>query len=131
VNFSDFVIEKEGNGNAFLKLEPTEGQSYQEFQDYVQAYPDANNGQRAYGVYKHADETETVLVAFGTMPGSTHYYEDLKAHYTDFGEADIHDAIDADLSLTGDQKLSYMIFMEKEMRVRQMEQSWLTMFLSQ
>lgn len=104
VNFSDFVIEKEGNGNAFLKLEPTEGQSYQEFQDYVQAYPDANNGQRAYGVYKHADETETVLVAFGTMPGSTHYYEDLKAHYTDFGEADIHDAIDADLSLTGDQK---------------------------
>lgn len=104
MNFSDFVIEKEGNGNAFLKLEPTEGQSYQEFQDYVQAYPDANNGQRAYGVYKHADETETVLVAFGTMPGSTHYYEDLKAHYTDFGEADIHDAIDADLSLTGDQK---------------------------
>lgn len=104
VNFSDFVIEKEGNGNAFLKLEQTSGQSYQEFQDYVQAYPDANNGQRAYGVYKHDDGTETVLVAFGTMPGSKHYYEELEAHYVGFGNANIHDAIDADLSLTSDQK---------------------------
>lgn len=104
VNFSDFVIEKEGNGNAFLKLE-AENRTYQEFQDYVQSYPDANGGQRAYGVYTHDDGTETVLIAFGTMPGSVHYYDELKAYYTDFGEADIHDAIDADQSLTPEQKV--------------------------
>lgn len=103
VNFSDFVIEKEGNGAAFSKQEQG-NMSYQEFQDYVQAYPDLNGGQRAYGVYKHADGTETVLIAFGTMPGSNHYYDDLSAHYADFGNADIHDAIDADDSLTSDQK---------------------------
>lgn len=104
IPFSDFVIEKEGNGAAFLKLEP-EDRTYQEFQDYVQAYPDANSGQRAYGVFKHDDGTETVLIAFGTMPGSKHYYEDLRAHFTDYGaEAGIHEAIDEDDTLTNDQK---------------------------
>ena len=103
VPFADFVIEKEGNGNAFVKLEQG-SRSYQEFQDYVQAFPDANSGQRAYGVFKHDDGTETVLIAFGTIPGSNHYYEDLRENFTEFGEAGIHDAIDADESLSSKQK---------------------------
>lgn len=104
IPFSDFVIEKEGNHTAFIKLESAEGQNYQDFQDFVQAYPDSNGGQQAYGIYKHDDGTETVLVAFGTMPGSTHYYEDLRENFTEYGEAGIHDAIDADKSLTQTQK---------------------------
>ncbi|WP_413537952.1 hypothetical protein [Enterococcus malodoratus] len=103
VPFADFVIEKEGNGNAFVKLEQ-DNRTYQEFQDYVQAYPDTNSGQRAYGVFKHDDGTETVLIAFGTIPGSNHYYEDLRENFAEFGEAGIHDAIDADESLSSKQK---------------------------
>lgn len=104
INFSNFVIEKEGNGASFIKLEPAEGQTYQEFQDYVQAYPDLNNGQRAYGVYKHADKTETVLIAFGTLPGSVHYYDDLKVDYAGYPNADIHQAIDLDETISDEQK---------------------------
>lgn len=120
VPFADFVIEKEGNGNAFVKLEQG-SRSYQEFQDYVQAFPDANSGQRAYGVFKHDDGTETVLIAFGTIPGSNHYYEDLRENFTEFGEAGIHDAIDADESLSSKQKSSSMIFMVKVRKVLRTE----------
>ncbi|GCF93804.1 hypothetical protein NRIC_16950 [Enterococcus florum] len=107
INFSNFEIEKEGgtNGNpsSFTKLDQG-AMTYDEFQDYVQEYPDNNGQQRAYGVYTHADGTETVLIAFGTLPGSTHYYDDLKRDYVDFPNADIHQAIDEDDSLTDVQK---------------------------
>lgn len=112
MNFSDVIIElnsgrNPGNPQSFVRLQPATGQSYDDFAAYVQSYPDANNGQRAYGIYKHADETESVLIAFGTMPGTTHYYEDLHKEF-DLGsgpeQVDIFKAIEEDTSLTAVQK---------------------------
>lgn len=113
MNFADVIIEfnsgkNPGNPQSFVRLQPAAGQSYDDFAAYVQGYPDANGGQRAYGVYKHADETESVLIAFGKMPGTTHYYEDLRKEF-DSGsgpeQVGILKAIEEDTSLTDDQKI--------------------------
>lgn len=112
INFADVVIEfnsgkNPGNPQSFVRLYPAAGQSYDDFAAYVQSYPDLNGGQRAYGVYKHADATESVLIAFGTVPGAKHYYEDLRKEFdTGSGpeQVGILKAIEEDTSLTLEQK---------------------------
>lgn len=111
-DFRDILIERTSHGEgddptAFIKITPNSGESYDNFAARVQAYPDANNGQRAYGIFKHADDTESVLIAFGTLPGSVHYYDDLRRNFTIDGVTQsigIQEAINAEETITDEQK---------------------------
>ena len=117
IPFDDFIIEAEGGRNPdraqFLKLEQGENETYETFKARVQAYPDAHQ-RRAYGVYKHADNTETVLIAFGTLPGTDFYYDELREGYEGYPNADIHQAIDRDVTLTPDQRTDLHKFYSRE-----------------
>ncbi|MGM0213907.1 hypothetical protein [Enterococcus sp. AZ109] len=117
IPFFDFIIEAEGGKNPdraqFLLLEQEENETYEAFKTRVQNHPE-DYGRRAYGVYKHEDNTETVLIAFGTLPGNKFYYEDLRETYAGHPNADIHLAIELDATLTPSQRTDLHRFYSKD-----------------
>ncbi|MBO0413356.1 hypothetical protein JZO81_20055 [Enterococcus hulanensis] len=80
----------------FIRVYPQEGEAYEVFQNRVRNYP-TENGSLAYGVYTDSENCDTVLVAFGNMPGD-------HALYNDVHNGAISDAIANDDTLSQEQK---------------------------
>lgn len=62
--------------SSFERIYPNNGESYEDFMNRVRNYP-ADNNQRAYGVYTDNENRDTVLVAFGDLPGDHALYNDV------------------------------------------------------
>ncbi|MBX8935971.1 collagen binding domain-containing protein [Enterococcus gilvus] len=80
----------------FIRVYPQEDEAYEDFQNRVRNYP-TENGSLAYGVYTDSENRDTVLVAFGNMPGN-------HALYNDVHNGAISDAIVNDDTLSPEQK---------------------------
>ncbi|MDT2659177.1 prealbumin-like fold domain-containing protein [Enterococcus hulanensis] len=61
--------------DAFVRINPKEDETYEDFFERVRNYPHEEM-KRAYGVYKHSNGRESVLVAVGDTPGSDAFYYD-------------------------------------------------------
>ncbi|WP_283205010.1 Spy0128 family protein, partial [Enterococcus hulanensis] len=62
----------------FIRVYPQEGEEYEDFQNRVRNYP-TENGSLAYGVYTDSENSDTVFVAFGNMPGDHALYNEVHA----------------------------------------------------
>ncbi|MBU5359821.1 hypothetical protein KQI58_01865 [Enterococcus raffinosus] len=80
----------------FERIYPEDGESYETFMNRVRNSP-ATNNQRAYGVYTDSENRDTVLVAFGDLPGD-------HAEYNDVHTGAIANAIASDDTLNDMQK---------------------------
>lgn len=82
--------------DAFERVYPQENEGYEAFMNRVRHFPTETN-KLAYGVYTDDENRDTVLVAFGHLPGN-------HALYNDIHNGAVASAIAADDTLTETQK---------------------------